>query len=133
MFAKEQPDLNWECEEAREKIFDIIRFWNEKGVDGYRVDAISYLDKGLDGRADFQETMGTVACANLEGTHRYIREMAGGQDFSVITINRGRYLFMAMMACTEGICQNPGLLSSYLAGNTLCLSGGRTGYDKCTV
>jgi len=100
LFAKEQPDLNWECEEAREKIFDIIRFWNEKGVDGYRVDAISYLDKGLDGRVDFQETMGTVACANLEGTHRYIREMAGGQDFSVITINRGRYLFMAMMACT---------------------------------
>lgn len=76
MFAKEQPDLNWDCEEAREKIFDIIRFWNEKGVDGYRVDAISYLDKGLDGRADFQETIGTVACANLEGTHRYIREMA---------------------------------------------------------
>lgn len=75
-FAKEQPDLNWDCEEAREKIFDIIRFWNEKGVDGYRVDAISYLDKGLDGRADFQEPMGTVACANLEGTHRYIREMA---------------------------------------------------------
>lgn len=76
LFAKEQPDLNWNCEETREKIFDIIRFWNEKGVDGYRVDAISYLDKGLDGRADFQEKIGTVACANLEGTHRYIREMA---------------------------------------------------------
>lgn len=76
LFAKEQPDLNWDCEETREKIFDIIRFWNEKGVDGYRVDAISYLDKGLDGRADFQEKIGTVACANLEGTHRYIREMA---------------------------------------------------------
>ena len=76
LFAKEQPDLNWDCEETREKIFDIIRFWNEKGVDGYRVDAIGYLDKGLDGRADFQEKIGTVACANLEGTHRYIREMA---------------------------------------------------------
>ena len=76
LFAKEQPDLNWDCLEARQKIFDIIRFWNEKGVDGYRVDAISYLDKGLDGRADFQEKIGTVACVNLEGTHRYIREMA---------------------------------------------------------
>lgn len=75
-FAKEQPDLNWDSKEAREKIFDIIRFWNEKGVDGYRVDAISYLDKGLDGRANFHEKIGTVACANLEGTHRYIREMA---------------------------------------------------------
>ena len=70
LFAKEQPDLNWDCLEARQKIFDIIRFWNEKGVDGYRVDAISYLDKGLDGRADCQEKIGTVPCLNLEGTHR---------------------------------------------------------------
>ncbi len=74
-FAKEQPDLNWDDPNAREKIFDIIRFWNEKGVDGYRIDAISYLDKGLDGRADMNEPIGTVACANLEGTHRYIQEM----------------------------------------------------------
>ncbi len=75
LFAKEQPDLNWDDEEARERIFDIIRFWNEKGVDGYRVDAISYLDKGMDGRADLSEPFGTTSCANLEGTHRYIREM----------------------------------------------------------
>lgn len=75
-FAKEQPDLNWANEELREKLFDIIRFWNEKGVDGYRIDAISYLDKGLDGRADMSEGFGTTACANLEGTHRYIQEMA---------------------------------------------------------
>ncbi|MBS6196718.1 MAG: alpha-glucosidase [Clostridiales bacterium] len=74
-FAKEQPDLNWENETAREDIFDIIRFWNEKGVDGYRIDAISYLDKGLDGRADMSQLFGTTSCANLEGTHRYIQEM----------------------------------------------------------
>ena len=65
-FAKEQPDLNWDNPETKEKIFDIIRFWNEKGVDGYRIDAISYLDKGLDGRADMNEPIGTVACVNLE-------------------------------------------------------------------
>lgn len=75
-FAKQQPDLNWANEEARERIFDIIRFWNAKGVDGYRIDAISYLDKGLDGRADMSQAFGTSSCANLEGTHRYIREMA---------------------------------------------------------
>ena len=74
-FAKEQPDLNWDNPETKEKIFDIIRFWNDKGVDGYRIDAISYLDKGLDGRANLNEQFGTVACVNLEGTHRYIREM----------------------------------------------------------
>lgn len=74
-FAKEQPDLNWDNDETREGIFDIIRFWNEKGVDGYRVDAISYLDKGLDGRADMSEAFGTSSCANLEGTHRHIKDM----------------------------------------------------------
>ncbi len=41
-FAKEQPDLNWDNPETKENIFDIIRFWNEKGVDGYRIDAINY-------------------------------------------------------------------------------------------
>lgn len=74
-FAKQQPDLNWEADSAREDILDIIRFWNGKGVDGYRIDAISYLDKGLDGRADMSRKYGPEACANLEGTHRYIREM----------------------------------------------------------
>ncbi|MDO4491925.1 MAG: alpha-glucosidase [Lachnospiraceae bacterium] len=75
LFAKEQPDLNWDNPEAREKILDIVRFWNEKGVDGYRIDAISYLDKGLDGRSNDAELYGTNACVNLEGTHRYIKEM----------------------------------------------------------
>lgn len=76
-FAKEQPDLNWENEKAKADIMDVIRFWNEKGVDGYRIDAISYLDKGLDGRADMTQVFGTAACANLEGTHRQIRSMIG--------------------------------------------------------
>jgi oligo-1,6-glucosidase len=74
-FAKQQPDLNWDNPETKEKIFDIVRFWNARGVDGYRVDAISYLDKGLDGRADMTQTRGTSACAGLEGTHRHIRDM----------------------------------------------------------
>lgn len=74
-FAKEQPDLNWENERARADIMDVIRFWNEKGADGYRIDAISYLDKGLDGRADMSQRFGTAACANLEGTHRQIHNM----------------------------------------------------------
>ncbi|MDO5538677.1 MAG: alpha-glucosidase [Eubacteriales bacterium] len=76
LFAREQPDLNWDNAQTRDRIFDIIRFWNAKGVDGYRVDAISYLDKGLDGRADMNEVIGTAACVNLEGTHRYIKEMS---------------------------------------------------------
>lgn len=36
LFAKEQPDLNWEHVPVREAVHDIIRFWLDKGVDGFR-------------------------------------------------------------------------------------------------
>ena len=42
LFAKEQPDLNWENEETRQAIYDsAMRFWLEKGVDGFRVDTVN--------------------------------------------------------------------------------------------
>ncbi len=42
LFAKEQPDLNWENEETRKAIYDsAMRFWLEKGVDGFRVDVVN--------------------------------------------------------------------------------------------
>lgn len=42
-FLKEQPDLNWRNPEVREAMFDVMRFWLAKGVDGFRVDAAQYL------------------------------------------------------------------------------------------
>lgn len=44
-FLKQQPDLNWRKKEVQEALFDVIRFWLEKGVDGFRVDVMSYLVK----------------------------------------------------------------------------------------
>lgn len=42
LFAKEQPDLNWENEETRKAIYDsAMRFWLDKGVDGFRVDCVN--------------------------------------------------------------------------------------------
>lgn len=75
LFAKEQPDLNWANPKVRAEIYDTIRWWAEKGVDGFRVDAISYLDKGLEELKPEDSRYGTAACANLPGTHRYIQEM----------------------------------------------------------
>lgn len=45
LFAKEQPDLNWECEAMREAIYDTMRFWLDKGVDGFRMDVINLISK----------------------------------------------------------------------------------------
>jgi oligo-1,6-glucosidase len=45
LFAKEQPDLNWENEELREELYKMINFWLDKGLGGFRVDAITYIKK----------------------------------------------------------------------------------------
>ena len=44
-FLVEQPDLNWRSDEVRAALFDVMRFWLEKGVDGFRVDASAVLIK----------------------------------------------------------------------------------------
>ena len=44
-FATEQPDLNWDNPAVREEIVDIIRFWNAKGIDGFRLDATCHISK----------------------------------------------------------------------------------------
>ncbi|HST95764.1 MAG TPA: alpha-amylase family glycosyl hydrolase, partial [Microvirga sp.] len=42
-FLKEQPDLNWRNPEVRAAMQDVLRFWLDRGVDGFRVDAIHHL------------------------------------------------------------------------------------------
>lgn len=46
-FAKEQPDLNWENQELREEIYQMVNWWLEKGIDGFRIDAIINIKKDL--------------------------------------------------------------------------------------
>lgn len=61
LFSKKQMDLNWECEDMRRDIYDMINFWLKKGVDGFRMDVINYISKapGLpDGDTTIGELMG---------------------------------------------------------------------------
>lgn len=44
-FAEEQPDLNWENPQLRQEVYDIMKFWAEKGVDGFRMDAFQFASK----------------------------------------------------------------------------------------
>lgn len=79
-FSKKQPDLNWSNPAVRKEIHDLIRFWKDKGVDGLRVDAISYLDKpaGFPDAEGEPTPDGFVFPALLigrEGTHAYIHEL----------------------------------------------------------
>ncbi len=45
MFSKKQPDLNWENPRLREEIYDMMTWWGEKGVDGFRMDVITMISK----------------------------------------------------------------------------------------
>jgi alpha-glucosidase len=47
IFAPEQPDLNWDNREVREDFLTTLRFWADRGVDGFRVDAAQHLGKDL--------------------------------------------------------------------------------------
>ena len=79
-FSKKQPDLNWACQELRDSVIEMMNWWADKGVEGFRVDAISYLDKprdfpdsALPPRPDGYSFPDCLICR--PGTHAYIREM----------------------------------------------------------
>ncbi|MCB0652216.1 MAG: alpha-glucosidase [Saprospiraceae bacterium] len=44
-FSRKQPDLNWENPKVRQEVYDIMKFWAEKGVDGFRLDAFQFVAK----------------------------------------------------------------------------------------
>src|SRR5581483_1078905 len=44
-FLKEQPDLNWRNRRVRDAMYDVLRFWMERGVDGFRIDVLWHLMK----------------------------------------------------------------------------------------
>lgn len=48
LFSKKQPDLNWENEKVRDEVWDLMKFWMDKGVDGWRLDVISSISKFQD-------------------------------------------------------------------------------------
>ena len=81
LFSKKQPDLNWDNPELREDIYDMVRWWLEKGVDGFRMDVISFISKE-EGLPDGDETVGeTLGFTGIERyfygphMHEYFREI----------------------------------------------------------
>ncbi|WP_057744763.1 alpha-glucosidase [Liquorilactobacillus capillatus] len=80
LFEEGQPDLNWENPEVRESVWDIMRFWLDKGVDGFRMDVINLISKpeGLpDAPAPDNAAYGDVQAVVADG-HRlneFLKEM----------------------------------------------------------
>ncbi len=76
-FSKKQPDLNWDNPEVRKEVYDMMNWWCEKGIDGFRMDVISMISK-REGLPDGDEIgNGLTANTSCDGprVHEYLREM----------------------------------------------------------
>ncbi|WP_144763137.1 glycoside hydrolase family 13 protein [Curtobacterium sp. 9128] len=65
-FAKEQPDLNWANREVRDDFLHTLRFWSDRGVDGFRIDVAHGLSKDL---GEVLPTWAELAAMPKDGTH----------------------------------------------------------------
>lgn len=78
-FSKKQPDLNWENPKVRDEVFDMMNWWCEKGIDGFRMDVISMISKDQsypDGPVEdgLYGSFGPYVC-NGPRVHEFLQEM----------------------------------------------------------
>ena len=77
LFSKKQPDLNWDNPKVRDRVFEMMNWWCEKGIDGFRMDVISMISKpeglpdGIPGETGYADS----GCANGPHVHEYLKEM----------------------------------------------------------
>ncbi|MGM0846577.1 MAG: glycoside hydrolase family 13 protein [Bacillota bacterium] len=80
LFSKKQPDLNWENPKLRDEIYDMMKFWLDKGIDGFRMDVINFISK-VDGLPDAELPEGRKYAPGGEyymngpKIHDYLQEM----------------------------------------------------------
>ncbi len=92
-FDKTQPDLNWENPKLREEIYEMMHYWFEKGIDGFRMDVITFISKH-DGYPVFEGVTGDKMIdvyASGPRLHQYLHEMNRKvlQHYDVMTVAEG--------------------------------------------
>ena len=77
LFAEKQPDLNWENPEVRREVHDLMKFWLDKGVDGFRMDVIPFIskDQSFPDSPKEYETRSEYFHASGPKLHDYLQEM----------------------------------------------------------
>ncbi|KAK1467912.1 alpha amylase [Colletotrichum cuscutae] len=76
LFARQQPDLNWENPKVRAAVHDIMRFWLDKGADGFRLDVINFVSKPQDFPDSKQEVLpGSELYSAGPRLHEYLKEL----------------------------------------------------------
>ncbi|WP_247232927.1 alpha-glucosidase [Telluribacter sp. SYSU D00476] len=76
-FSRKQPDLNWENPKVRQEVYDIMKFWADKGVDGFRLDAFQFAAKDTtfpEFPKGYEKNF-TLYYAMQGNLHEYLKEM----------------------------------------------------------
>ncbi|MFT4834399.1 MAG: oligo-1,6-glucosidase [Marinoscillum sp.] len=93
IFTKKQPDLNWENPKVREEVFQLMTFWLEKGIDGFRMDVISVISKKNYDDSPFEDLNDTITKVFADGPriHEYLKEMNQKvlSKYDIMTVGEG--------------------------------------------
>lgn len=94
LFSKKQPDLNWENPKVRQEIYDIMKFWFDKGIDGFRMDVISLISKRTDFPDADTDSFSKIInryYANGPRVHEFLREMHDEvlYKYDIMTVGEG--------------------------------------------
>ncbi len=94
LFTQKQPDLNWENPRVRKEVYAMMRFWLDKGIDGFRMDVISLISKKL----EFENSPSTNLMylanhfyANGPRVHEFLQEMSREvlSRYDIMTVGEG--------------------------------------------
>lgn len=77
-FSKKQPDLNWENKDVRDAVYDLMNYWGDKGIDGFRMDVITMISKDQsfpDGELNGEYGDSSKYTNNGPRIHEFLKEM----------------------------------------------------------
>ncbi|WP_037291688.1 glycoside hydrolase family 13 protein [Saccharibacillus sacchari] len=90
LFSKKQPDLNWENEKVRHAVYKMMKFWLDKGVDGFRMDVINLISKvdGLPSNGTAPIADGSMYYVDGPRIHEFLQEMNAEvlSKYDIITV-----------------------------------------------
>jgi oligo-1,6-glucosidase len=93
LFSRKQPDLNWENPKVRREVYDMMTWWLEKGVDGFRMDVINLISKveGLPSAGEDRYAWGGDYFMNGPRVHEFLQEMNKEvlSKYDIITVGEG--------------------------------------------
>ncbi|MGM0509107.1 MAG: glycoside hydrolase family 13 protein, partial [Fusobacteriota bacterium] len=93
LFSEKQPDLNWENSEVRNEVYDMMKWWLDKGIDGFRMDVINLISKvkglpSVETKPGQEYGFGGKYFANGPRVHEFLKEMnkKALSDYDIMTV-----------------------------------------------